>query len=74
MEETPVNPFDDKQGTFFVLANHEGQYSLWPTFATVPGGWTVKFGPAGYQACVDHVEQNWVDMRPNSLISAMEAR
>ena len=36
-----VNPFDDDNGTFFVLINDEEQHSLWPTFADVPaaGGW-----------------------------------
>ena len=26
-----TNPFDDDNGTFFVLVNDEGQHSLWPT-------------------------------------------
>ena len=32
------NPFDDENGTFFVLVNDEEQHSLWPTFAAVPRG------------------------------------
>ncbi|RUL69471.1 MbtH family protein [Dyella choica] len=68
-----TNPFDDSNGTFFVLVNHEEQYSLWPEFAQIPAGWTVKFGPDKRQECLDYVEQNWVDMRPRSLIEAMEA-
>jgi uncharacterized protein YbdZ (MbtH family) len=36
-----MNPFDDEHGTFYSLINGEGQYSLWPTFADVPAGWTV---------------------------------
>jgi hypothetical protein len=27
-----TNPFDDENGTFIVLLDDEGQYSLWPTF------------------------------------------
>ncbi len=35
-----TNPFDDPDGTFYVLVNDEGQHSLWPTFADVPQGGT----------------------------------
>lgn len=67
------NPFDDEDGQFLVLVNGEGQHSLWPTFAEVPGGWTVVHGEASRQSCVDYVEVNWTDMRPKSLVDAMAA-
>jgi MbtH protein len=69
------NPFEDndeKTGVFLTLINDEGQHSLWPKFAQVPAGWTIVFGPDGRQACLDYVEKNWTDMRPKSLIAAME--
>lgn len=66
-----TNPFDDENGTFLVLVNAEGQHSLWPVFAEVPAGWTTAHGPASRQECLDHVERNWTDMRPASLIAAM---
>ncbi|MGW0750238.1 MbtH family protein [Streptomyces sp. NPDC002587] len=66
------NPFDDDNGTFYVLVNDENQHSLWPVFAEVPEGWTVVFGQESRQACLDYVEENWTDMRPASLIKAME--
>ncbi|WP_406527672.1 MbtH family protein [Streptomyces sp. I8-5] len=66
------NPFDDDNGTFDVLVNDENQHSLWPVFAEVPDGWTIVFGEESRQACLDYVEKNWTDMRPASLISAME--
>jgi MbtH protein len=66
------NPFDDEDGVFYALVNDEGQYSLWPTFAVVPAGWTVAFGEASRQECLDHIEANWTDMRPKSLIEQME--
>ncbi|MFB7464853.1 MbtH family protein [Streptomyces sp. NPDC056224] len=66
------NPFDDDNGTFYVLVNDENQHSLWPVFAEVPEGWTVVFGQESRQACLDYVEKNWTDMRPASLIKAME--
>ena len=67
-----TNPFDDKDGVFLVLVNDEGQHSLWPQFAAVPAGWTTVFGPGQRQECLDYVETNWTDMRPKSLIKAME--
>ena len=27
-----TNPFEDENGTYVVLINDEGQYSLWPDF------------------------------------------
>ncbi|MGA6166187.1 MbtH family protein [Amycolatopsis magusensis] len=61
------NPFDNPDGTFSVLVNEEQQHSLWPEFAEVPAGWTVAFGPAARQECLDYVEKNWTDLRPASL-------
>jgi MbtH protein len=68
-----TNPFEDPAGTYLVLVNAENQHSLWPEFADVPAGWTVAFGPDSRQACLDHVEANWTDMRPRSLADAMDA-
>jgi len=67
-----TNPFDDESGEFCVLINDEGQYSLWPTFKDVPGGWAVV-GPRGERKlCLAYIEENWTDMRPKSLIAQME--
>ncbi|MGW7276183.1 MbtH family protein [Streptomyces sp. NPDC054864] len=66
-----TNPFEDPEGTYLVLVNDEGQHSLWPSFVEVPAGWTTVFGEAPRQACVDYVNENWVDMRPRSLVEAM---
>ncbi|GAQ51028.1 MbtH family protein [Streptomyces acidiscabies] len=62
-----TNPFDDTEGRFLVLVNDEGQHSLWPSFAEVPGGWTVAFGEGSREACLAYVEANWTDLRPRSL-------
>lgn len=70
------NPFDDENGSFYVLLNDEEQYSLWPTFADVPAGWRVAFGGdngSTRAACLDYVEANWTDLRPKSLRAAMAA-
>jgi MbtH protein len=66
-----TNPFEDENGEYCVLVNHELQYSLWPTFRDAPAGWN-KVGPTGKrQVCLDWIEQNWTDMRPKSLVDAM---
>ncbi|MFE0020274.1 MbtH family protein [Amycolatopsis sp. NPDC059021] len=68
-----TNPFENPDGTFRVLVNDEGQHSLWPEFVAIPAGWTPAFGPGTRQSCLDYVEQNWTDLRPKSLIKAMES-
>jgi MbtH protein len=67
-----TNPFDDADGTFKVLVNDEGQHSLWPAFAQVPAGWTVAHGDDARTACLAYVEQHWTDLRPASLVRAMD--
>lgn len=68
-----TNPFDDANGVFRVLMNDEGQYSLWPNFAVIPAGWDSVSGPDSRQACLDYIESRWLDMRPRSLVAAMQA-
>lgn len=67
-----ANPFDDPDASYCVLVNDEGQHSLWPVFADIPEGWHKVFGEAGRQECLDHIEKSWTDLRPKSLIAAME--
>jgi MbtH protein len=69
-----VNPFEDPDGRYLVLINGERQYSLWPSFAEVPSGWTVALTETDRQSALDYVNENWTDMRPQSLIEAMEGR
>jgi uncharacterized protein YbdZ (MbtH family) len=40
-EPVSINPFNDDNGSFFVLVNDEEQHSLWATSATfqLAGGW-----------------------------------
>jgi MbtH protein len=68
-----TNPFDNPDGVFLVLVNHENQHSLWPEFAPVPDGWTRAHGPAPRGECLAYVEREWTDLRPKSLIEAMGA-
>ncbi|MCX5041330.1 MULTISPECIES: MbtH family protein [Streptomyces] len=68
-----TNPFDDADGRFLVLVNHEGQHSLWPSFAQVPGGWTVALEENTRDACLEFVETNWTDLRPRSLAESADS-
>lgn len=62
-----TNPFENTNGTYVVLINDEGQYSLWPAFALVPSGWRVVHEQNTRRKCLDYICSQWVDMRPNSL-------
>jgi MbtH protein len=66
-----TNPFEDVTGDYWVLVNDEGQHSLWPAFREVPAGWTAVRPTDKRQACLDWIEANWTDMRPRSLVKAM---
>jgi MbtH protein len=66
-----MNPFDDADGSFSVLKNEEGQYSLWPVFVNVPAGWNQVFGPLDRKSCLGYIEEHWTDMRPASLRQVM---
>ncbi|MEO3784919.1 MbtH family protein [Actinocorallia sp. B10E7] len=68
-----TNPFENDEATYLVLINDEGQYSLWPQFAEVPAGWTVARPAGTRQECLDHINEHWTDMRPKSLIQAMDS-
>jgi MbtH protein len=59
-----MNAFEVPDGTYCVLVNGAGQYSLWPAFADAPAGWAVAHGPTDRPSCVDFVARNWTDLRP----------
>ncbi|GAA2531294.1 MbtH family protein [Pilimelia columellifera] len=68
-----TNPFEDPDGTYLVLVNDEGQYSLWPSFVDVPAGWNVVLTETDRQSALDYINEHWTEMRPKSLVAAMEA-
>jgi len=55
LEISDDNPFDEMDGDFLVLRNSNNQLSLWPTFAIVPDGWDIVFGPDTRQNSLDFV-------------------
>ena len=64
-----MNPFDDEDRSFLVVANDEGQHALWPGSTAVCAGWDVRHGPADRAACLAYIRANWPDIRPRSLVA-----
>lgn len=56
---------------FHVVVNAEEQYSIWPDDAPPPTGWRETGFLATRQACLDHIQAVWTDMRPLSLRRAL---
>ncbi|MFD5075698.1 MbtH family protein [Streptomyces sp. NPDC058371] len=66
-----TNPFEDSEGRYVVLANDEGQHSLWPARIQQPAGWELLKSEATKPECIAFIEANWTDMRPRSVVAAM---
>jgi uncharacterized protein YbdZ (MbtH family) len=55
-----------------VVANHEEQYSVWPSYKEMPLGWK-EAGKSGLKPeCLAYIKEVWTDMRPLSLRKKME--
>lgn len=54
-----------------VVINHEEQYSIWPEERENALGWTDEGFRGDKQACLNHIEEVWTDMRPLSLRQKM---
>ncbi|MEU2451469.1 MbtH family protein [Streptomyces sp. NPDC059558] len=52
---------------YLVVANDEEQYSLWEAGRPVPLGWHDQGVRGTKEACLEHIERVWTDMRPLSL-------
>jgi MbtH protein len=59
--------------THLVVVNDEEQYSTWPADRPVPAGWTATGFTGDEDACLDHIEQVWVDLRPRSIRALLDA-
>lgn len=67
--------FDREDEVFIVLVNHEKQYSIWPHWKPVPGGWAAVENVKGNkQTVLEYVEKTWTDMRPLSLQKWMDGQ
>lgn len=58
---------------YFVVRNHEEQYSIWRTNKPIPAGWDAIGAAAPKAECLTRIEELWTDMRPASLRRSMEA-
>jgi len=56
---------------YLVVVNDEEQYSIWPEDRALPAGWRAEGTSGSKDACLDHIEQVWTDMRPKSLRDAL---
>ncbi|MFD0318157.1 MbtH family protein [Streptomyces flavalbus] len=52
---------------YLVVRNDEEQYSIWRADRELPAGWHPEGTRGGRQACLDHIDVVWTDMRPLSL-------
>ncbi|EIC30426.1 MbtH family protein [Methylomicrobium album] len=60
--------WDDENTTIYqVVVNDEEQYSIWPDYKEIPGGWRAVGPKAPKQECLDYIKEVWTDMRPLSL-------
>jgi MbtH protein len=55
---------------YFVVCNHEEQYSIWRSDKPMPLGWKPIGEPAPKEGCLNRVAELWTDMRPLSLRQA----
>jgi MbtH protein len=53
--------------TFHVVVNAEEQYSIWDTRKELPNGWRATGFVGPEEACLEHIESIWTDMRPLTL-------
>jgi len=58
---------------FLVVFNDEEQYSIWPEGRDLPLGWHAEGTAGSKEACLDHIEKIWTDMRPKSLRERLAA-
>lgn len=64
--------FDREDAVFRVVANQEGQYSIWPDYKEIPAGWSAVGKTGLKKECLDYIESVWTDMRPASLRRHMD--
>ena len=58
---------------FKVVLNDEEQYSIWPAERENALGWRDEGTRGTREACLEHIDQVWTDMRPLSVRRQMDA-
>lgn len=59
---------------YVVVVNQEDQYSIWPDFKAIPGGWRDAGRRGSKGECLAYIKDVWTDMRPKSLRDHMAAQ
>lgn len=54
-------------GPYRVVINHEEQYSILSIRHTIPAGWRDCGYEGARDACLAHIAEVWIDMRPLSI-------
>jgi MbtH protein len=63
--------YEDDGIEYTVVINAEEQYSIWPTYKSLPDGWR-EVGKTGNKPdCLSYIDEVWTDMRPLSLRKQM---
>ena len=63
---------DEDTQRYYVVRNHEEQYSIWFADRDPPLGWERAGVEGTKDECLKHVEEVWKDMRPLSLRLKMQ--
>jgi len=59
---------EDDETQYLVVVNQDEQYSIWPADREgLAPGWTATGFSGTRAACLAHLQQLWVDMRPPGL-------
>ena len=59
--------FEHADDSYLMLADGDGRFSLWPSGAAVPDGWTVVLSTVGRLQVLDSVEKQWPELRPVTM-------
>jgi MbtH protein len=62
------------EAVFEVVMNDEEQYSIWPAEKVLPAGWRLAGKRDVKAACLEFIDEAWMDMRPLSLRREMVNR
>jgi len=52
---------------YWVVINHEEQYSIWPIEVELPENWRKTDFSGNLYPCVKYIKKVWTDMRPLSM-------
>ena len=67
-----ITNIEEDKTEYHVVVNHEEQYSIWPTYKDIPGGWKEAGKTGKKQDCLAYIKEVWTDMRPLTLRNHMK--